>query len=232
MVSFISKKIEGESNLGVNLRVAREKKGLSLDMAAVATGIGAKYLNAFEENDFSSLPQGIYRDKFLRRYSEFLGVEEKNILLFPLNEPSGVQEELYKLKIGKQSLLRKIKDFILNPAFLRNTAILALVFGCMAYLYFIGYNIVSPPSLAIISPSDDFVTNEFLVEVEGKTEEEAKVFINDKEIYCLQEGSFSEEIDLKKGINIVKISAKKKYSKEKAVYRKILVTGGEAVTMK
>lgn len=232
MVSFISKKIEGESNLGANLKAAREKKGLSLDMASAATGIGAKYLQAFEENVFSSLPEGIYRDKFLKRYSQFLGVAEKNILLFPLNEPQGVQEELYKLKIGKPSLPKKIKDFILNPVFLRNMGIFALFFGCVAYLYFIGYNIVSPPRLTIISPSDDFVTEEFIVEIEGKTEEEAKVFINKKEIYCLEEGAFAEEIDLKKGINIVKISAKKKYSKESVVYRKILVTGGEAVTMK
>lgn len=223
MVSFISKKIEEEINLGSLLKATREKRGMSLDMVSSIIKIDAKYLGAFEENDFASLPEGIYRDKFLKKYAEFLEVEGKSMLLFPISEPQRVQGELYEFEVGKISIMKKIRNFILNPKVIRNAIILVLVFTGVAYLYFMGYSIVSPPKLTIISPCDDLVTEEFAVEIKGETEKDAGVFINDKEIYCIQKGSFSEIIDLKKGINIVKISAKKKYGKEVVVYRKILV---------
>ncbi|MFH0853947.1 MAG: helix-turn-helix transcriptional regulator [bacterium] len=223
MVSFISKKIEEENNIGIQLKSEREKKGMSLDMISIMIGIDAKYLKAFEESDFASLPEGIYRDKFFKKYAEFLNVGEKNMLLFPINESRGTQEELYNLNLDKGFLITKIKNFILSPCFLKNLLIFALLLCPVAYLYFIGYNIISPPKLTIIAPNDDFVTKEFIVGIKGQTEQEVKVFINDKEIYCMHDGDFFEELDLKKGINIVKISAKKKYSKENVVYRKILV---------
>ncbi|MFH1029994.1 MAG: helix-turn-helix domain-containing protein [bacterium] len=232
MVSFISKKIEEESNLGSLLKIAREKRGISLDMISSIIKIDAKYLKAFEENDFASLPEGIYRDKFLKKYAEFLEVEGKSMLLFPISEPQRVQGELYKCEIGKASIIKKIKNFLLNPKVIRNAIILVLVFTGVAYLYFMGYNIVSPPKLVITSPYDDFVTEEFVVDIKGETEKNATVFINDKEIFCIQKGNFNETIDLKKGINIVKISAKKKYGKENVVYRKVLVTDSNEIGLK
>lgn len=223
VVSFISKKIEDENNLGSQLKAARKEKGLALDMAASQTGIEAKYLRAFEDNDFKVLPEGIYRDKFLKRYSQFLDIEEKSLIVFPINDNQSKQEELYNFKIGEEPILKKINNFILSPIFLKNALILTVFILGIAYLGFLGYNIVKEPKLSITSPVDDFITNEFSIEVQGKTEKEAKVFINDQEIYCLQKGSFNEKVDLKKGINIVKISAKKKYGKEHVVFRNILV---------
>ncbi len=238
MVSFISKKIneeENEENLGKLLREARGKKGLSIETASNLTGINVKYLIAFEENDFGKLPEGIYADKFLKTYADFLSLGKKNILLFPIIKTSSHNKELRQLRFEQESRWKKIKRFILSPLFIKNTLLFIITIFGISYLYSIGYAITKPPKLDIFEPNNDIVINNYQIKIKGETEKEAKIFINNREIFCSQNGDFSETLDLKKGVNIVKISAQKKYGKDSVVYRKILVEesqGEEAVTVK
>ncbi|MFH1192542.1 MAG: helix-turn-helix domain-containing protein [bacterium] len=238
MVSFISKKIneeENEENLGKLLREARGKKGLSIETASNLTGINVKYLIAFEENDFGKLPEGIYADKFLKTYADFLSLGKKNILLFPIIKTSSHNKELRQLRFEHESRWKKIKRFILSPLFIKNTLLFIITIFGISYLYSIGYAITKPPKLDIFEPNNDIVINNYQIKIKGETEKEAKIFINNREIFCSQNGDFSETLDLKKGVNIVKISAQKKYGKDSVVYRKILVEesqGEEAVTVK
>lgn len=227
MVSFVAKKITEEYNLGKELKNAREKKGYSLDFVSSEIGINAKYLSAFEENNPADLPEGVYADKFLEKYIEYLGLGKEMFLLFP-RETEKVTDGLCQLSIKKKSFIKRVKNFILTPAFLKNIIGAALVIIVIIYLCSLVYNIVKPPKLNVISPQDDLITHNYTVQIEGETEIEAGISINDKEVFCLKGGNFAEKVDLKKGLNVVKITAKKKYSKESVVYRKILVTeGGE-----
>lgn len=231
MVSFVVKKIKEEYNLGKELRNAREKKGYSLELVSGEIRINARYLAAFEENNPADLPEGIYADKFLEKYIDYLGLGKEMMLLFPMVNDKA-SDGLCQLSLQKDSLLKRIKNFILNPSFLKNLIGVAVVLIAIIYLYSTVYNIVKPPKLNVISPQDDLITSNYTVQIEGETESEAGIAINDKEVFCLKDGNFAEKIDLKKGLNVVKITAKKKYSKENAVYRKILVTGGEVGYLK
>ncbi len=236
MVSFISKKInegENEENLGNLLKDCREKKGLSIETASNIIGISVKYLRAFEENDFEKLPEGIYADKFLKTYAGFLGLEEKKLLLFPIVKTPSKHKELQQLRFEKESKWKKIKRFILSPLFIKNALLLIITIFGVSYLYSIGRAITKPPKLDVLEPTNDIVINNYQIEIKGETEKEAKIFINDKEIFCSQKGDFSETLDLKKGVNIVKISAQKKYGKDNTIYRKILVEEkNESVSLK
>ena len=67
------------------LRSSREEKGYSLEQVARDTNIARKYLNALEEEDFSIFPGEPYLIGFLRNYSEYLGLDSREIVTLHKN---------------------------------------------------------------------------------------------------------------------------------------------------
>ena len=61
--------------IGYSLKAARERQGLGLPEAELATKIRAKYIRALEEEDFATLPADTYARGFLRTYAEYLGLD-------------------------------------------------------------------------------------------------------------------------------------------------------------
>ena len=62
------------------LRSSREEKGYSLEQVARDTNIARKYLNALEEEDFSIFPGEPYLIGFLKNYSEYLGLDSREMV--------------------------------------------------------------------------------------------------------------------------------------------------------
>jgi cytoskeleton protein RodZ len=62
-------------NFGLELRQARESRGVSLRDIATRTKISARALEALERNDFSQLPGGIFGRAFVRAYALEIGVD-------------------------------------------------------------------------------------------------------------------------------------------------------------
>ena len=62
-------------DLGTELRIARERAGLSLPELAARTRIPLKSLRALEENDFVSVPPGIFARSFIRTYAREVGID-------------------------------------------------------------------------------------------------------------------------------------------------------------
>ncbi len=67
-------------SLGQRLRAAREAKGISLEEAERITRIRAKFLTAFEQDDFSGLPSETQARGFLSNYAEYLGLDAAELL--------------------------------------------------------------------------------------------------------------------------------------------------------
>lgn len=84
-------------DIGAYLKESREALGLTIHEVMEATKIRPRLIKALEENDFESLPQGIYRHNHIRTYATFLRLdvdditeqlpEEKNSNEFALPEP-------------------------------------------------------------------------------------------------------------------------------------------------
>jgi hypothetical protein len=80
-------------DLGTELRTARERAGLSLPDLAARTRIPLKSLRAIEENDFVSVPPGIFARSFIRTYAREVGLDPSNAvaefraLTEPVEEP-------------------------------------------------------------------------------------------------------------------------------------------------
>jgi cytoskeletal protein RodZ len=61
--------------IGYSLRAARERQGIGLPEAELATKIRVKYIRALEEEDFEALPADTYARGFLRTYADYLGLD-------------------------------------------------------------------------------------------------------------------------------------------------------------
>jgi cytoskeleton protein RodZ len=63
------------SDFGGKLRLARERRGISLRQIAASTKISAASLEALERNDISKLPGGIFSRAFVRSYAVEVGLD-------------------------------------------------------------------------------------------------------------------------------------------------------------
>ena len=63
------------SDFGGKLRLARERRGISLRQIAASTKISMAALEALERNDMSKLPGGIFSKAFVRSYAVEVGLD-------------------------------------------------------------------------------------------------------------------------------------------------------------
>ena len=69
------------TELGEQLRHAREKRGLSLRDLEQTTRIRVKYLRALEKGDLDALPNAVQVRGFLRNYAQHVGLDPESALL-------------------------------------------------------------------------------------------------------------------------------------------------------
>lgn len=218
MPYFIPKKLMPEDSLGEELRRRRTFKKLGIDEVAQTLGIRREYLLAMEEENFNSLPAGLYGKNFLKKYASFLEVDKELITKF-LQETTDDRTETDPFS---QKILKRNK-FLIFPKIIRNLLIGLAVLVCFLYLIFYFKKIVLPPELIVNQPEKNLMIKESSILVSGHTEKEAEVKINGELILNNNDGQFSQTVNLKKGVNTLTISAKKKYSQENIITRQILV---------
>jgi len=220
MNKFVSRQVFSEyKGVGDQLRSARINRGLSIDAVADIVKTKPKYIEALEMENYIDLPEGFYGKIFFKKYVAFLGLDYRKISKGFLRERKSFtsQNNIFSKKVVKSSGL------IIFPKIFRNILIASAIFVSFLYLAFYLKDNVSAPDLKIISPTANQMQHELLAEVKGVTAPESEVFINGQMVLIDRNGSFSETINLKKGVNIVTIKSKKKYGKEAVVTRQILV---------
>lgn len=67
------------TDIGERVRRAREQRGLSLGDVARSTKLSTGVLRAIENNDFASLPAGMYRKAYLRTVAAEVGLDSHEI---------------------------------------------------------------------------------------------------------------------------------------------------------
>jgi len=93
------------SELGRILAEARAAKELSLADVEKATRIRQKYLAAFEQGDFASLPRGTIARGFLRNYAAFLGLDPEEMVRRYIEESHDADEDIAIAEVGKPRLV-------------------------------------------------------------------------------------------------------------------------------
>jgi len=222
MQLLFKKKNIVDASVGEILTERRKQKKISLDMAAAATKISAKYLAALEKGDCQSLPDGVYARNFLREYCYFLELDCRQLL-------KNFTEETNLINIKEKdepvfSHQRPKRQYFLSlPKIMRNIILLIAIMAGFLYLGLRIKQIIAPPLLIIDFPAENYATGENKIIFFGRTEPEARLFINGRETLSDETGKFKAEISLKEGLNVISVKAQKQYSKEAAAVRQVLV---------
>jgi cytoskeleton protein RodZ len=66
--------------LGQELKRRREARGIELQDISNATRVAVRFLRAIEEDDFQSLPGGLFTRSFIRTYARHVGMDEEEAI--------------------------------------------------------------------------------------------------------------------------------------------------------
>lgn len=216
--NFTTKTV-GTLTLGEKLKKLRSDRRISLNEVSKQTLIQAKYLEYLEEGQYDKLPADVYVKGFLRNYAEFLGVDE-NVLTRAYEKERGIKRNLEESQATAGS--KKNGDPLLNSSFIFTpriifTSIAAFLFlAGFVYLYNEMSSFAGEPRLVILSPEQSAFVQSNAVEVNGVTDLDAQVFINEHPIMVNDEGKFKENLTLQSGENVINIKARNRFDKETA----------------
>ena len=219
---FQSNKIYLDSEtVSEQLRSARQAKKLKLSTIAKKLNINEKYLMALEKSEYEKLPSGVYGKNFLREYALFLGLNYKKLSSDFDAEINTIEPKSQKELFSKQVV--KKRYLLAMPKILKNILIFSVICICFIYLGYRVNKIISPPLLIINNPAADLTIDQTSLLINGQTEAEANLLINGQTILTDKKGNFSQTISLKNGLNIITVTANKKYSRGQTIIRQILV---------
>lgn len=220
---FVKRQLDSiPQTLGEKLRALRRGQAVSMDMMEKETQIQRKYLEALERGRYEDLPEPIYTRNFIRAYARSLKADESYFLEL-YEEECGLCDLVEPMQTPRQKV-RSIKFLVWNK-FVKFglLAIVAIVF--LGYLGLQVQKIISPPEVVIFSPVDSSVTDKAQVLVEGLVEDESTVTINGTQVVVNPDNTFSELIDLDKGLNVIVVEAERRYSKKAIVVRRVIFDG-------
>ena len=223
MSGFIKRKISTIETLGEKLEKHRRNLGLSLDKAGRAININVRYLRYLENNQYEKLPADIYTLNILKSYAELLQLNPATVLDIFNQEKALFTKTQKKNKSLKLTKAQKYLNAILSPKTLKYIIIILLLVSVFSYIGWGINHIISAPMLTISEPGDNLITETHKITISGETEKEVNLNVNNRPVLIDQEGLFSLDLDLQKGLNLIKISARKKYSKENTIYRQVIV---------
>jgi transcriptional regulator with XRE-family HTH domain len=211
----------GADLISEELKQAREAMKLSIKDIARELKIRSQYLEYLELGRFDKLPAGVYGKNFLREYALFLNRDADKLISIYNNEVASKKSIDPKILFTQK--VSKAQHFLMIPKIIKTFLIVLAIFVCASYLVICLNKIISAPKLSVMSPSDNLIIKEHSINIEGLTEPEADISINGELVLKNTNGSFEKKIDLKSGMNIISITAQKKYSRINVVTKKILV---------
>ena len=214
MTGFVKNRIVNSQTLGDRLAEARNEKNISLEKAAKELKIAYKYLAALEENKLQDIPGRAYLKNFLRLYCAYLDLNFNDS--WQLAKELEAHQTVRRLGIDRRHLF-------LWPKFIKRTLIILAVVAILAFLLFKVQEIFTPPALKIIEPTDGSIVAARQIKIIGSSEPEVEIVINNRLIFVDNRGKFESDLDLQKGLNLIKITSKKRYSlSQEAVVRVLL----------
>ena len=207
--------------VGQVLKEAREAKLYTLDEVEKSTKIRKEMLRALEEDNFAKLPPITFIQGFVKNYGKFLGIDSEKLLAILRRDYEASKHPPQVLESFSKPLTKK--RIFITPSRLIGVVIAVIVISFFAYLWFEYRSFVGAPELQVNSPSQGQTVEVTSISVEGKTDPEAKVKVNNQDIGVDKTGNFKEEIKLSSSANTVEITATSKFGQTAKVDRTVFV---------
>lgn len=210
-------------SIGTLLREARHRYGLTVEDIADALCIQKKNIEYLESNAFFRIPEKLYRELFLKTYSIHLGLDWEEIRAQYQREqnlyvaaPSAQKELPLRYHVRTSSLW-------ITSKIIRNSFVTACICGGFLYIVYFGWQAFQAPELVIFQPQTEFsISGTEQIFVAGQTRKEAHVTINGQPVIKKQDGTFSQEIALRNGLNLITITVSKKFSRQESMTRRVI----------
>lgn len=207
--------------IGQILKEEREAKFYTLEDVEKSTKIRVELLQALEADDYSKLPPSTFVQGFIKNYGKFLDLDSEKLL--------AIFRRGFETKKHPPQVLESFRNPLVNkklqitPAKLLAITITLVVFGFFAYLWVEYRQFVGAPILEVSSPKDQQTVEVPTVLVEGKTEPEIKVEVNNQEIGVDKDGKFKEEVQLSSSLNTISITATSKFGQSTKIERTVIL---------
>lgn len=204
---------------GSMLKSARKERDLTFEQVWEETKIHPRFLRALERGDYSIFSSPVHIKGFLRTYTRFLGLGEKEVMAFFRREYDAMQSQR---EIEQVRPLRGLRVFW-TPGWVVSVlgVVLALVF--LGYLLW-GYSrYAGPPFLAVDQPGSDLTTEETAIEVVGRASRGVEVSLNGEHLSLTEEGRFTTIVSLSYGTNTLEFVAVNPWGRKSVVTRTVVV---------
>lgn len=122
------------------------------------------------------------------------------------------------------------RDLLIIPKFLGLIFLVILVLGLVVNISLGVKKIIIPPKIILESPQNGVLTRDPLVEVRGQTEPGSLLSLNNQTIITNKKGVFRELVPLQNGLNRIKISARKRYSRPRNLELRIIYEPSKELT--
>lgn len=207
--------------VGEILKQTRQAKFYSLEEIEKHTKIRIELLQALEENDWSRLPPATFIQGFIKIYSKFLNLDSNKMLAIFRRDYEASKHPPVILDSLKRPLSNK--KLSLTPTRVLGLTIILIILGFFVYLWIEYRQFVGPPTLSVSSPQDQVSVEIPTVLVEGQTDPEVKVMVNNQEIGVDKNGLFKEEVKLSSSVNNIIITATSRFGQTSKVERTVFV---------
>ena len=171
------------------------------------------------------LPANIYTINLLKRYAIFIK-EDPELIVQLFKKARGISLVNEPTKILNHHPSMKIRAQFFR---ILTTAVFGL--AVLGYLFYKTVVITSPPEITVYEPADNNLVASPVIMVRGKTDQGVNVKINGQSVSLEVDGEFNQELVLGTGVNVIKISGAKRYSRERVVIRQITVSNGKNVSV-
>ncbi|MBI2032348.1 MAG: helix-turn-helix domain-containing protein [Candidatus Levybacteria bacterium] len=206
--------------VGQKFQEERIRKNLTLKEVSNATKIREEFLRAIEKGDYSSLPSPAYAHGFVRNYAKFLDMKEDEALAIFRREfdqekaiqvlPKGLTDEsefsIRRWRIGKSLILG-----------------LVVFIALTVFLFYQYRSAIFNPHLDVVSPKDGEVIKTLSVTVQGNTDPDATVFIEEEQASINEDGSFKKTLTFFPGEVNITVRSVNRFGRESAVERNIKI---------
>ena len=211
---FITRKLSKTKTrtLGSILKSARAKAGYSLEQAEQKTKICHRYLKALEEGSYDHLPSEAYNVGYIRSYAQFLKLDQEKIVGLYKNERSDVRLNVPKTKFAPL----RISDwhFLITPKILGSIVGVVLLAALGIYIGSALKKFTQPPVISISSIPSGYVSKLDSVQVAGRTDSGAVVYMNQEAVATDKEGNFAQDVKLTPGVNQIEVTAHNRADRE------------------
>lgn len=198
--------------VGQIFKETREAKYYSLEDVEKAIKIRKEILIALEADDYKKLPPPTFVQGFIKNYAKFLSLDREKLLAIYRREFSIKSNKPYVMDAFANPV--KETKFKITPGRVLGIVIGVLILSFFIYLWFQFHQFIGPPTLSLISPTDQQTTDNASIIVEGKTDPEMKVLINGQSVTVGKNGEFKEEVSLSSEINKISVSAISKFGQK------------------